>query len=158
MIGDLASHEIIFSKHYDLVALYVDEFEQNRCLPSSCLCPVEATPRAVTIHGFLARDFRRDASSGQLRPAPWLYTNTRKEQGAGYIGLNYPKSRNRNTDSGLKVMAARPSGMSGCPMLNGERLALGIVSVIGIFTDYCSERGMAYGESSRKLIKLLDGL
>jgi len=35
----------------------------------------------VTIVGFLARDFKRDATLGVLRPAPRVYTNSRRDHG-----------------------------------------------------------------------------
>ncbi len=158
MIGHLRSHELVRSKDHDLVAMRVDELNPGQCFPSLCLSPVDAKPIAVTILGFLARDFRRDATSAVLRPAPYIYTNFRRDLGTGYIGLRYPKSRNRSTDSGKKVMAPRPSGMSGGPMLDSDKLANGELSIIGVFTDYCRERGMAFGESSARLMELLGGI
>ena len=53
-------------------------------------------------------------------------------------------------------MAPRPSGMSGCPMLDGDKLAEGEISIVGVFTDYCPERGMAFGESSTKALAVLE--
>jgi len=155
MIGRLSSHEVVRAEDHDLVAMYVREFSQEQCLPSSYLSSVDATLRVVTIQGFLARDFRRDARTGILRPAPRIYTNSRKDCGSGYVGLSYPKSRNRSTDSGEKVIAPRPSGMSGGPILDGDKLAKGQISIVGVFTDYCRERGMAFGESSSKVLALL---
>ena len=156
MIGHLSSHEVVRAEDHDLVAMYVTEFSEEQCLPSSYLCSVDATLRVVTIHGFSQpRDFRRDARTGILRPAPRIYTNSRSDRGSGYLGLSYPKNRNRSTDSGKKVMAPRPSGMSGGPMLDGDKLAKGQISIVGVFTDYCRERAMAVGESSTKVLGLL---
>jgi hypothetical protein len=156
MIGHLSSHEVVRAQDHDLVAMYVREFSKEQCFPSSYLCSGDATLRVVTIQGFLARDFRRDARTGILRPAPRIYTNSRKDCGSGYVGLSYPKNRNRSTDSGNKVIAPRPSGMSGGPMLDGDKLAKGHISIVGVFTDYWRERGMAFGESSAKVLGLLD--
>jgi hypothetical protein len=155
MIGHLSSHEVVRAKDHDLVAMYVSEFSEAECIPLSSLCSVDATLRVVTIQGFLARDFRRDTRTGILRPAPRIYTNSRKDCGSGYVGLSYPKNRNRSTDSAKKVMAPRPSGMSGGPMLDGDKLAKGQISIVGVFTDYWRERGMAFGESSTKVLGLL---
>ena len=154
-IGDLSLHDIFHAPDHDLAAMHVEEFSLERCLPSSCLCQLEATPKAVTIQGFLARDFKADVATGALHPAPRIYTNSRKDYGSGYVGLRCPKSRNRDTDSGKKVMAPRPSGMSGGPMLDGDKLANGQVSVIGVFTHFLQERGMAFGESSSKVLMML---
>ena len=158
MIGHLNSHELVSAKDHDIVAMHVEEFVVEQCIPSSCLSPADATPRVVTIQGFLARDLKREAVTGTLRPAPRIYTNVRKDYSSGYVGLRYPKSRNRSSDTEKKVMAPRPSGMSGGPMLDGDKLANGQISVIGVFTDYCRELGMAFGESSTKILALLEKL
>jgi hypothetical protein len=158
LIGNLGANELVFTKHHDLAAIYVDQFSLADCLPPDCLCRVDAKPRIVTIQGFLARDFKRDAKTGTLRPAPRAYTNSRREAGDGYIGIRYPKSRNRDTESGMKVMVPIPSGLSGGPMLDSARLADGNISIIGVFTDHLKERGIAFGESSAKLVALLRGM
>jgi hypothetical protein len=46
--------------------------------------------------------------------------------------------------------------MSGCPMLDGDKLADGEISIIGVFTDYLREQGMAFGESSTSVLALLE--
>ena len=158
MIGRLRSHEVVQDKIHDIAAIYVDEFDLERCLPLSSLSSVVSAPKFVTIHGFLARDFNLDRAEDVLKPAPWTYTNSRKDHGSGYVGLFYPKSQNRNTDSGKKVMAPRPEGLSGCPMLDGEKLAEREISIIGVFTDLPEGQGMAFGESSAEVIALLDGM
>jgi len=158
MIGHLSSSEIVPAKDHDLVALYSKDFSPEQCLQSSHLCAVQAPPRVVTIQGFLARDFNRSLSKGMLSPAPYIYSNSLKECGSGYVGILYPKSRNRDTDSGHKVMAPIPRGISGGPMLDAARLTIGRISIIGVFTDYCRERGIAFGESSSKVLGLLAGV
>jgi hypothetical protein len=155
LIGNLGSNKLVYTKDHDLAAIYVDQFSLADCIPSDCLCGVDAKARFVTIQGFLARDFRRDASAGTLRPAPRIYTNSRRDAGEGYIGIRYPRSRNRDTQSGMKVTAPIPSGLSGGPMLDSARLADGNISIIGVFTDYLKERGIAFRESSAKLVALL---
>ena len=41
-------------------------------------------------------------------------------------------------------------------MLDGDKLAKGHISIVGVFTDYWRGRGMAFGESSAKVLGLLD--
>ncbi len=155
LIGELRSHEVCFAAHDDLAILYVDEFSPKECLPSSCLTYPYGPKKAVTIMGYLLRDFHRDRKIGVLRPAPRTYTNSWRNYGDGYVALRYPKNRNRSTDSGLRVTAARPHGLSGGPMLDAEMLANGRVSIIGIFTEAPRELGIALGESSGKALSLI---
>jgi hypothetical protein len=154
-LGYLTSGGIVCVDEHDLAAVRVQEFGLENCLPLGCFC--DALPKVVTIHGYLARDFRRAKKLGLLRPAPRVYTNSRIDIEPGYIALRHPKGRNRNTDSGEKVMAARPSGMSGCPMLDGDKLAENNLSIVGVFTDYCRERGVAFGEAATRVLALLNG-
>ena len=90
-----------------------------------------------------------------MRPAPRVYTNSRFNLGAGYVALRYPKSRNRSTGTGKKIMAPHPSGMSGCPMLDSLRLRERQISIVGVFTEYRGEQGLAFGEVSSKVLSLL---
>lgn len=151
-LGQLDAVHLVNSDEHDLTVFYVDEFGLERCLPSSVLCPGGGDPAMVTIHGYLARDFRRDRKTGILRPAPRVYTNSRFNLGAGYVALRYPKSRNRSTG---KIMAPRPSGMSGCPMLDSLRLRERQISIVGVFTEYRGDQGLAFGEVSSKVLSLL---
>jgi len=151
----LAGGGVVCVDQHDLAAVHVQEFGLEKCLPLGCL--TDALPKVVTIHGHLARDFKRDKKLGLLRPAPRVYTNSRIEIEPGYVALRYPNGRNRNTDSGKKVMAPRPSGMSGCPMLDSDGLAENKLSIVGVFTDYRRERGIAFGEAATRVLALLDG-
>jgi hypothetical protein len=65
---------------------------------------------------------------------------------------------NDRLSRGLKVMAPIPQSLSGCPMLDGEKLFKGKVSVIGVFTECPEAKGTAVGTSSTKVIALLDGM
>ena len=76
-LSELKSGEIFLNDNNDLAAICVNEFGVNRCLPTSCLLPAEATCSLIAIHGFLARDFHREIRTGALRPRPNLYTNRR---------------------------------------------------------------------------------
>ncbi len=157
-IGHLKSHEVCKLENDDIAAMYVDEFSLKQCLPQASLCTHCATPKGVTIQGFLARNFNRQATTGVLRPTPYIYTNSRKEYDSGLVALKYPKNRNRSTNSGKRVMAPCPRGISGGPMLDADKLALDQISIIGVFTDYLQVRGMAYGESSIKALGLIRGM
>jgi hypothetical protein len=154
-LAQLNSIQFIKAKEHDLTLFYANEFDLQRCLPPSVFEPAGYELAMVTIHGFLARDFRRDRRTGILKPAPRMYTNIRVDLGEGYVALRYPKSRNRSTDTGTKVMAARPSGMSGCPMLDTLGLAERVVRVAGVFTDYRRWCGRAFGEASWKVLSML---
>lgn len=152
---ELKSGEIFRDCNHDLAAVCVNELGLDRCLPISSFLPVDATCNLIAIHGFLARDFRRQITTGTLRPQPNLYINRRFVHGSGYTGILYPKSKNRDTRTGRVVHAPRPAGMSGCPMLDAVKLALGRVSIIGVFTDYLQLSGRAFGESAPKALSLL---
>lgn len=152
---EIKSGEIFQDKNNDLAAVCVNELRMDHCLPISVLLPRDATCSLIAIHGFLARDFRRHIRAGVLRPQPNLYINRRFVRGAGYTGVMYPKSKNRDTRSRRIVHAPRPAGMSGCPMIDAVELALGKVSIVGVFTDYIETAGYAFGESAPKVISLL---
>lgn len=153
---ELKSGEIFRDDNNDLAAVCVNEFGLNRCLPISCLLPAEATCSLIAIHGFLARDFRREIRMGALRPRPNLYTNRRFVHGPGYTGILYPKSKNRDTSTGVKIHAPRPVGMSGCPMLDAVKLASGHVSIVGLFTNYIQASGRGFGENAPKMLSFLE--
>jgi hypothetical protein len=70
----------------------------------------------------------------------------------------FGKCSNDRLSRGLKVMAPIPQSLSGCPMLDGEKLFKGKVSVIGVFTECPEAKGTAVGTSSTKVIALLDGM
>jgi hypothetical protein len=151
---ELRSTEIFQDLNNDLAAVHADEFGLDRCLPVSWLSQ-EATCELILLHGYLARDFRRSLKRGELWVQPNIYVNRRIAYGAGYTGILYPKSKNRDTKTGKIVHASRPAGMSGCPMLDAVKLGLGQVSIVGVFTDYLPRSGRAFGESASKLIALL---
>jgi hypothetical protein len=154
-LGAMRFPEVFNHNQYDLAAMFVDELATKPRLPSSALCKEECTARLITIHGYLVRDFKREAKAGVLRPAPRIYTNVRRDWQAGYVGLRYPRAKNRETDTGMKTHAPIPSGLSGCPMMDGEMLAAGQVRILGVFTTYESYYGTAYGEHATKIIEMM---
>jgi hypothetical protein len=152
---ELKDPTIYHDNYNDLAALFVDEIGVERCLPLSLLSTVEPTCRLIAIHGFLGRDFRREIASGALKPQPYFYINRRIKVETGYVGMLYPRRRNRSTTTGMLVHTAVPEGLSGCPMLDADRLAAGELSVVGVFTDYKKESGSAFGESSLNALQLI---
>lgn len=155
---ELRTRNVGYSVGHDLAAVFVDELGLAGSLPMSCLLPTEATCRLVSIYGLLSRDFRRQLSTGSLRPQPYIYTNRRAASGPGYTGILFPKHRNRDGRTGKMVQAPRPVGLSGGPILNASKLLDRNVSIVGVFTDYRQWRGLGLGESAWKVISLLQQL
>jgi hypothetical protein len=153
-IGELKSHRLITDPDNDLVVFCVDEFPVDQAFPVESFCQNPKVSAMVTILGFLARDFKRSGTA--LHPAPYVFTNKASDRGPGYVGLLHPKSLNRNTESGIRVMVPRPSGLSGCPMINPIKLLKEQVCIVGVFTDQAN--GIAFGEASPKLYALLSKL
>jgi hypothetical protein len=157
LLFELRSEGVLQDLNNDLAAVRVDELGLLECLPMSCLSFVEATCTWITLYGLLARDFRRKLSDGSIKSQPYRVTNERAAWRPGYTGLRYQKGKNSDR-SGRIVQAARPSGMSGAPMLDTAMLGAGIVVIVGVFTDYVREKGLGFGESAPKVIALLEQL
>jgi hypothetical protein len=155
-LTELHTGEIISDPNNDLAVLHVDELGLDRCLLATCLVPGETTSSVISTVGFLGRDFERDLAKG-LFPAPWLfhYRRVRKRPGQGYVGILYHKSRNRDATTGELVQSPIPRGVSGGPMLDTMKLSKGKVEIVGVFTAYEQDRGLAYGETAQKVIDLL---
>ena len=157
-LAELQTKEIIRDPHNDLTILYVDDLGLERCLPVACLSPSETTCKAITVVGFLTRDFRRSLSEGRLSPQPFLFHFERAAYDPGYVCVRFHKSRNREAKTGALVQAPRPEGLSGGPMLDTRMLGTGEVVIVGLFTDYVQSKGLAYGETSQKVIDHLTKL
>jgi hypothetical protein len=155
---ELRTREVGYLEGHDLAAVFVGELGLPGSLPMSCLLPTEPTCRLVSIYGLLARDFRRELSTGSLRPRPYIYTNKRAASGLGYAGVFLPKHRNRDGRTHKIVQAPRPVGLSGGPMLDANKLLDENVSIVGVFTDYRQWTGHGLGESAWKVIALLQQL
>jgi Trypsin-like peptidase domain len=157
LLNELHTGEVISDPTNDLAVLYADELGLDRCLPMSCLVSGETTCGLISIIGFLGRDFKRELSKGSISPAPWLfhYKRAPKRPGKGYVGILYHKSRNRDATSGELVQSPIPRGISGGPMLDTMKLREGKVAIVGVFTTYEQDRGLAYGETAQKVIDLL---
>jgi hypothetical protein len=156
-LGSLQAGEIISDPNNDLAVLYVDELGLERCIPVSCLIPGETTCGMIPTIGFLARDFKRELSKDIFSSAPWLfhYKRAPKRPGQGYVGILFHKSRNRDATTGELVQSPIPWGVSGGPMLDTMKLSEGKVEIVGVFTTYEQDRGLAYGETAQKVIDLL---
>jgi hypothetical protein len=158
LLGELGSGEVLQDNHHDLAAMYADERGLLSCLAMSCLSSAEATCDVITINGLLARDFRHDLSARSIKPHPWRITNERANWKPGYTAMRYQKSKWTNPKIETPVQAPRPEGMSGAPMLDSQMLCAGKVVIVGVFTDYVQEKGLAFGESAPKVIALLERL
>ena len=106
----------------------------------------------------VAGEARSELEKGRLSPAPYLLHFKRsKKPGRGYVGLLYQKRRITDPTTGAPVFAQSPipRGVSGGPMLDTVKLGEGVVAIIGVFTAYKKDRGLAYGETAQKVIDLL---
>lgn len=154
-LADLASPEIICAAGVDLACFLIDGPGCGESFHESVFAEVEGTAKRITIAGFLARDFKVDASSGQLSPKPRVFTGKMKQTGHGYEGISFIRGRMRDTQSGDRTRAPIPSGLSGGAMLDADRLAAGEINVVGIFTDFHSDKSLAFGEAARKARAML---
>ncbi|GEM_PF-1958799 len=152
-IGD-GKRTIVEPKDRDLAVAYMDEFRLDQCLALSHLSSQVQSPKIVTIGGFIARDFRRRGNT--LLPAPYIYSSVGVVVDAGLVGLRYPKRRNVDTKTSKAGVTSRPSGLSGCPMVDTIKLIKGTVSVVGVFTD--QKNGKAWGEDANILQTALASL
>jgi hypothetical protein len=154
--GDLANPNMYSSPLFDMAAFELDGGDAEWGFDPSCVASSGPEPTSITIAGYLARDFKRSTAEGVLRPAPFLYSNVAADAGDGYVGLRYPRKRNRNAVSGVRSTVPVPTGISGGAMLDSDALKAGEVRIVGLFTEYPNERGLALGETSTKIAALLD--
>lgn len=150
-IGDLGTGEVLRAKDYDLACMIVNELADQPAFKSSQLIGGDQQPREVTIVGYRAGGLRIDKPGGVLMPDARAYTCSSKEQGTGFIGMKFSWRKFKNSEDGQKVNAARPEGLSGGPMLDGDALAAGQARVFGIFTNFKQPAGYAFGESIDKV-------
>lgn len=154
-IADLPEPFILQSPLYDLAAIAVDGLDEQCGLPESAIATSGNHPKAISICGYLARDFRRSDAKGVLSPAPYIYSNLSTGVQEGHIGLRYPRNRNRNTKTGQLVTSPIPRGLSGGAMVDTAALAQERVRIVGIFTDMVRDGGTVFGEASPKIAALL---
>lgn len=138
----------------DLVAVPIARSSEVDAFSPADLEIELASIRLLSVAGFLERDLERNRAAGQLRPAPYVYSNRRIESGPDVAALEYPYFRNTAPGARAKVRAPIPRGLSGCPMLDTARLAEGEARIVGVFTDQTD--GKAFGPSARHVLGLLD--
>ncbi len=157
-LGDIGIGEVCKADDHDLACMILNELADAPAVEPAQIAGGDHQAREVTIYGYRANGLKIDRPNGALRPEPRCYTSLPKDHGDGYVGLRIPKSQFRNTASGMTVMAARPEGLSGGPMLDGDALADGAVRIVGVFTDYKQGRGYGFGESADKVRAMLSWL
>lgn len=141
---------------FDLAVVRINAFAADPCLPSSCFSEGIEFPNLITMIGFLARGFRRSVQEQRLGNQVRVFTDHRVDFNAGYPALRHIRKRVVDAGSGVRVRAPIPKGMSGGPMLDGVALYHDRISVIGVFTDFVNARSLAFGESSLKVVEMLE--
>lgn len=150
-IGDLGIGEVCKANDHDLACMIVDDLKDASAVSMDQLAGGDHQAREVTIYGYLAKGLRIDKPNGVLMPDARCYTCTAKDQGQGFIGMKFSWRKFRESNTGEVVKAARPEGLSGGPMLDGDVLAAGELKLLGVFTDYKQSSGYAFGESIDKV-------
>lgn len=149
-LSDLDVTRIIKADDHDIVAFRADRLRERNRFPSNSLNPNRTpTGSLATIHGYLARDFRR--SGGILSPKPLTYISAVVARKPGYLCIDYPKHRNRDTFTHRIVMNATPEGLSGCPILDTAMLLAGRVQICGLLTDFVDDKGYVLGEPASRV-------
>jgi hypothetical protein len=154
-IGDLQAPGVFSSPAFDLASVELKGEERRQALTPAHFHAGTGRPTFITICGYLARDFRRKLSESTLAPRPFIYSNYSTATPRGFIGLRYPKCRNRDTKTRQLVMTPTPRGLSGGPMLDSIALAQGQLQIVGIFTDKPNGKGIAFGEVAAKVLAML---
>lgn len=120
----------------DVAAFYLDGFPLDRCLDLSCISHGSTPPRMVSILGYLARDFNINANKEQLLPKPFMYSNKVVSNTAGIVVFEYPRKGNISSSTNEPILFTPiPSGLSGCPILDTDQAAKGVINIVGVFTD-----------------------
>jgi hypothetical protein len=156
-LGELKVSRIADDQELDLAAVHITGFTLDRCLAYTTLRFDEAPPNALSIIGFLERDFRRSKEESALRPKPYIYTGTTKELDPKHVGIKHPR-RGRITGTKKIEMAPIPRGLSGTAMVSPTALLRRKVEIFGVFTEQRLEQGYVFGAHITELQPLLDGL
>ena len=144
-------------EEHDLCAIQVNDFSIDQCFNFPVLQTQISTTDQLSVLGYLARDFRRNAREETLRPSPFLYTNSYFDCKAGYVGITY-NSRSTSTHSNGKVRPPIPRGLSGGPIFRAHKLLLNQVEIVGVFTEERISEGYVFGEEVQKVIELLKAI
>jgi hypothetical protein len=154
-LEDLRWSSIEYDPEHDIAAVFLNDFSLNRCLPQSSL-DISRVPKAATVMGYLARDFKRSKTEGRVSPRVSIYANKVHSLDEGTVRFHYPRKRNVDASSGRPVVAPIPRGLSGGPIVDTARLYEGEVRVVGVFCGLAN--GFAYGAGASKVKALLDNL
>lgn len=154
-IGDLQAPNVFSSPLSDLALVELKDDERRQALTPAHFHAGTGRPTFITICGYLARDFRRKLTESTLAPRPFIYSNYSTAMPHGFIGLRYPKRRNRDTKTRQLAVTPTPRGLSGGPMLDSIALAQGQLQIVGIFTDKPNGKGIAFGEVAAKVLAML---
>jgi hypothetical protein len=101
-VGDLRRNHIYGAEGLDLACVRLPEMPFEKGMSPEWMLPTDE-PTHISVMGYLARDFKRSRKSRTLRPAPRLYSNQCRKLTSTSIVMEYPKSRNRIVNGGVKV-------------------------------------------------------
>lgn len=155
-LGELGSTTLFSHPSLDISAFPAHRYSVDRCLPADTLQPVRATPKLLTVFGYLARDFRRSEADSTLLLRPHIYSSKLLHIDEDVVRMHYSRSKSIGTGSGSREHAPVPSGLSGGPMLDTNALRRGQIRILGIFTEWA--RGFGSGVNVVALAPLLDSL
>lgn len=152
-LGDVTTSELASDRGHDIAAVRVSGFESG--IPEAALTHAHEHASVIAVHGYLARDFKRDRSVGTLRPKPFIYQNKPLDCLKGRLRFKFPR-KNFDTFTSSRVVAPVPRGLSGAPILDAIALAQGRIGIAGIFTEW--DAGVGSGASREVLVALLQAL
>lgn len=156
-IEEMAESQIIHDERMDVAILHIKSIPLERCLPYTCLKFETAPPEALSIMGFLERDFRRSKADSTLAPKPYIYTGKSMPIDHEHLGISHWR-RGRTTATGAVEFAPIPRGLSGTLMVSATALLTDKVQVFGVFTEEKLEHGYVFGSHINALKPLLQRL
>ena len=152
-LGDITTSELVSERRHDLAAVMVRGFDGG--LPGDALTHAHEHSPVIAVHGYLARDFKRDRTEGMLRPKPFIYQNAPRDCVDGRLRFKFPR-KNFDTYTSSRGVAPIPRGLSGGPILDAIALAQDRIGIAGVFTDW--DAGVGSGASREVLVALLQML
>jgi hypothetical protein len=155
-VADMLSGEVAHSSAFDVAAFEIAGLPAHVGFDRDTLPGRTEQPGHVTVCGYLAKDFIRSLARNELAPRPMLSSNTGVAMNRHYIGMKYEKRRNIDGKTGKRAVAPKPSGLSGGPMLDSAALIEGRAQIAGLLTDKPPDKGIAYGESSPKILATIE--
>jgi hypothetical protein len=156
-LGELSDSAIADDHDVDVAITHVRGFDITRCLPYTALQFDVPLPSAITLVGFLARDFHRSKIEATVMPKPYCYTNVQVDVGPQRIGIKYT-NRAIATDTRRNEQAPIPRGLSGTLMVSSPALLLGQIKVLGVFTEERLSQAHVFGTRISALNGLMKSL